>query len=142
MDFLGRQVWIPQRPQRRVPPSRAGLYGLLLALASMLGLAKTVGLAQILGSEGLGYYGVVIIVLPFGTYLATAGTLAALGAELPMAFGARDPDVAGLRDRALGLIVLSVTFVTAVYLAIVAIASPHDPDMRTALLLAALTVRA
>lgn len=140
MSFLERPTWFGPRPHGLGETGRAGLYGLLLALASVLGLAKTVGLAQVLGARDLGLFGVVIIVLPFGTYLATAGTLAALGAQLPVAFGARDPDVAGLRDRALGLVVLSTTFVTAIYLAVVAVASPSDPDMRTALLLAALTV--
>lgn len=140
MSFLERHAWFGPRPHRLGDAGRAGVYGLLLALASVLGLAKTVGLAQVLGARDLGYFGVVIIVLPFGTYLATAGTLAALGAQLPVAFGARDPDVAGVRDRALGLVVLSTTFVTAIYLAVVAVASPADPDMKTALLLAAVTV--
>jgi O-antigen/teichoic acid export membrane protein len=140
MNALGRQTPLAPPTPGEVGVHRGGLYGLLLALASVLGLAKTVALAQILGAGDLGYYGVVVLVLPFGTYLSTAGSLAALGAELPVAYGARDPDVAGLRDRALGLVVLSITFVTALYLAIVALASPHDPNMRTALLLAALTV--
>ena len=140
MSSIARLSWLPHPPMRGTAAGSASLYGLLLAVASVLGLVKTVGLAKVLGAEDLGYYGLIIIVLPFGTYLSTAGTLAVLGVELPKAFGARDPDAAGLRDRALGLVILATTVIAAVYLAIVAVASPNDPNMRAALLLAATTV--
>jgi len=125
------------RAVRRRP---AKVYGVLVALASVLGLAKTVALAKVLGAGDLGYYGVVLVVLPFGTYLSTAGTLAALGVELPMAFGADDRDADALSARSLGLIVLGTTLVAAIYLLVVAVTSFSDPDMRIALALAAFTV--
>lgn len=118
----------------------ARAYALLIATASFLGLAKTAALAKVLGADDLGYYGVVLIVLPFGTYLSTVGTLAALGVKLPLAFGAQDRDAEGLRDRALGLILLATSMIGAVYLLVVAASPFNDPNMRTALLLAALTV--
>lgn len=118
----------------------AGSYGLLTAAASVLGLAKTVALAKILGANDLGYYGVVLIVLPFGTYLSTVGTLAALGVELPTAFGANDRNAEGLRDRALGLVVLATSVIGMIYLLIVASVPVSDPNMRTVLALGAFTV--
>lgn len=120
---------------------RAGaLYGALLAAASVLGLLKTLLLAKVLGADDLGLYGVVLILLPLGTYVATAGSLPALGVQLPLAFGAGSRDAPALRDRSLGLILCTATVAIATYLLVVAALSTAGGGMRTALMLAAGTV--
>lgn len=110
--------------------------------ASVMGLAKTVVLAKLLGETELGYYGLVLIVLPLGTLVSTFGILAPLGVELPMAFGARDADARGLRDRALGLVLTGSIAVAAITLLAVLVTSPGDPGTTTALALSAFTVLA
>lgn len=129
----------PRRPSAPKTRPAAG-YTVLVATASVLGLVKTAALAKVLGADDLGYYGVVLVILPFGTYLSTVGTLAALGVELPIAFGADDLDAEGVRDRSLGLVVLATSMIAAIYLLIVGAVSIRDPNMRTALMLAAFTV--
>lgn len=140
MKRITRARLLSERPSSAAVTRPATVYGVLIATASVLGLAKTVALAKVLGADDLGYYGVLLVVLPFGTYLSTLGTLAALGVELPMAFGAEDRDADGLRDRSLGLVVLATTVVAATYLLIVGALSFSDPNMRAALMLATFTV--
>jgi O-antigen/teichoic acid export membrane protein len=139
MSSLARVASLRQRPNIGTSFRAASAYGVLTAGSSVLGLAKTIALAKVLGVGGLGYYGVVLLVLPFATYLSTVGTLAALHVELPLAFGSGDADAPGFRDRSLGLIVLATALVSGLYVATVALASPTDPNMRVALLLAAVT---
>lgn len=116
------------------------VYGVCMGLASVLGLAKTVLLAKLLGSAELGYYGLVVIVLPLGTLISTFGILSPLGVELPIAFGAADSNARGLRDRALGLVLAGATATGAITLVVVLATSPGDAGTTTALALSTLTV--
>jgi O-antigen/teichoic acid export membrane protein len=111
-----------------------------MAGASLLGLAKTVLVGKLLGATELGYYGLVIIVLPLGTLISTAGILAPLGVELPMAFGAGDAAARGLRDRALGIVLVGAATVAAITLVVVLVISPGDRGTTTALALSTATV--
>jgi O-antigen/teichoic acid export membrane protein len=118
----------------------ASLYAALMAGASVLGLAKTVVLAKLLGTTELGYYGLVIIVLPLGTLISTFGILSPLGVELPMAFGAGAARAHALRDRALGLILAGAVAIGAIGLLVVLVVTPGDSGTTTALALSSFTV--
>jgi len=108
--------------------------------AGLMGLAKTVVLAKVLGDAELGYYGLVLIILPLGTLVSTLGILLPLGVELPMAFGAGDADARGLRDRALGLVLTGSAAVAAITLVAVLATSPGNSATTTALELSAFAV--
>lgn len=137
-DPLAPRTRAGMRLHRRL--TAPAVYAVLMAGASLGGFAKTVVLAKVLGATELGYYGLVPIVLPFGTLLATVGTLAPLGVDLPQLFGAGDPAAAGLRDRTFGLIVLGATVFTAFMIGGVTLTSPGDTGTTTALTLSAFTV--
>lgn len=115
-----------------------GLYATFMAVSSTLGVAKTVVLAKVLGADDLGLYGLVLLVLPFGTFVCSLGVLSALNAELPQAEGRGDPGAAAVRDRALGFVLLTCLVAGAAYVAVVA-ASATDSRTQVALSLAALT---
>ncbi|HEV2060923.1 MAG TPA: hypothetical protein VGR11_16355, partial [Solirubrobacteraceae bacterium] len=148
MDAIDQEAGTPVAADSRSTTPRtarqrfgaSALYGVLMLAASILGLAKMVVLAKVLGATELGYYGLVPIVLPLGTLVCTLGILAPLGVELSIGFGAGDPAARGLRDRALGLVLVGSTTVAAVSLIAILLTSPGDSATTTALALSMFTV--
>jgi O-antigen/teichoic acid export membrane protein len=113
-----------------------------MAAAAALGLLKGIFFAKVLGAQGLGYYGLVMIVTQFGTYLSNWGILSALNNQLPMALGRGDADVDEIVGRSLGALLASTGITAALYVAIVTALAPADRDVWVALSLAAVVTAA
>jgi hypothetical protein len=108
-----------------------------MATGSAIGLARYALFAKILGVDDFGYYGLILLVLPFGVYLAHWGSLHTLNVELPIAYGRGRAGIAGIEDRALGAVLLTSTISAAAYVGVLWSVDFSDEDAKTALLLAA-----
>jgi hypothetical protein len=113
-----------------------------MTLASVLGLVKSLVYAKVLGADHLGNYGLIVLVTQFGVYLANWGILSALNNQLPMALGRGDRAADELTDRALGALAFTWVVTAGLYLVVVAIVGPTDPDVRLALIGAAVITAA
>jgi len=117
---------------------RTGLtYVGLMTAAAAIGFIKLLVYAKVLGATGFGYYGYVLLVLQFGLYASNWGILNGLNVELPMLYGNARGSPDRLARGALSALALTATATSLVYLVVVAAASPRDPNVETALLLAA-----
>jgi O-antigen/teichoic acid export membrane protein len=113
-----------------------------MAGAAALGLLKGLLLANVLGARGLGYYGLVVIVTQFGTYVSNWGILSALNNQLPIALGRGDDDVGEIVGRSLGALLASIAITAALYVAVVTALAPEDRDVWVALSFAAVVTAA
>src|SRR5689334_1733193 len=136
MDIRTRvNGWVRQRRLRR-----SSAYVAMMGTAGILGAVKYVAIARFLSPRELGYYGLVLLGLPFGVYVSNWGSLHALNVELPAAYAddANNADV--LAQRAFGFVLVSTTSTCVVYLAVVVAVPIGDPQAKTALALAAATI--
>lgn len=112
----------------------------MMSAAGILGAAKYVAIAKFLSPRDLGYYGLVLLVLPFGVYVSNWGSLHALNVELPAAYAGDARQADGLAERAFGFVLVSTTSTCVVYLAVVLTVPIADSRAKTALALAAATI--
>ena len=129
------------RLRRRLVAQRkqAAFVGIMGA-GSAIGLLKNLALAPVLGARELGYYGITLLVAQFGTYASTWGIINALSVELPLRYGREDPELDALTNRAFGSLAIPAATMTGLYVLVVLLAQPRDPDVEAALLLAAVPV--
>ncbi|HEX6389569.1 MAG TPA: oligosaccharide flippase family protein [Solirubrobacteraceae bacterium] len=104
--------------------------------ASVLGLIKGLVVAKVVGIEDFGYYGLVLVVAQFGTYVATWGVLNATFIRVPQAIARGEPGIERQESEALSVLLATCAITVAVYVAALA-AIPFDGAVREALLLAA-----
>jgi O-antigen/teichoic acid export membrane protein len=107
----------------------------LMAAGASLGLIRGLIYAKVLEPQEFGYYGLVVIVLQFGLFVASWGILSALNNHLPIALGKghNDPE---LLDRSMGALVITSCITVGVYLLIVSLVNFSDPEVQIALALA------
>lgn len=127
----------PEEPANRRDQT---IYFGLMITASAIGLIKNLVFAKVLGVDELAFYGIVVLVLQYGLYVANWGILNGLNFRLPISYGRAEAAPEEGARRALGALMLTTIATAAVYLAVVQTFGPDDPDTRTALSLAALSV--
>ncbi len=93
-----------------------------MALSSILGLAKSLVFARVLGADLFGYYGIVDLIVTYGIYALSLGLLEALNRQIPFYLGSRDATQATRVARAAtGALALSTAVIGGAYLVIVAL---------------------
>ncbi len=107
-------------------------YVLVMTLASVLGLAKNVVYAVVLGPEQLGLYGLVLLVSEYGLYVTHWALLNGLNTELPVLYGRGDPEADEIVRRTFGALLMTALTTAGVYAVVVAAIS--DGDARFVLL--------
>lgn len=105
-----------------------------MALASLVGLAKTAIFAKVLGVDDLGLYGLAVLVSQFGVHLGSWGFLSALNNQLPLALGRGQARVPELVGRALGGVLVALAATAAAYVGAVLLLLHTAAGVRTALL--------
>jgi hypothetical protein len=113
-----------------------------MVIASTIGLTRYALFANTLSVDDFGYYGLILLVLPFGVYIAHWGSLQTLNVELPIAYGRGRQGIAAVESRALGGVLVTSGVTAIVYVAVLLSVDMSDEDTRTALLLAAAVVLA
>lgn len=108
-----------------------------MTAAAVIGLAKGVVFAKVLGPRDLGYYGLTLLVLQFGLLLSNWGILNALNNFLPVALGRGDRSVDELRRGGLGALLATAFLTSAAYLVVIVAIDPPDSNVKIALALAA-----
>jgi hypothetical protein len=106
-------------------------------ISSAIGLLRNVALAPIIGAHQLGYYGLMLLVVQFSVYATTWGVLDSFNVELPVAYGASDPEIPQLEAKTFSSVLVPTALATLTFLVAVAVVNPNDPSVRDALLLAA-----
>lgn len=110
-----------------------------MVTASAVGLVKNLVFAGVLGVEELALYGIVVLVLQYGLYLANWGILNGLNFRLPVAYGRGEAEPEAPAQRALGALLCTTALTVTLYLGVV-FAVAAEGQTRTALALAALAV--
>jgi O-antigen/teichoic acid export membrane protein len=118
---------------------RHGLFGALMGASSLIGLAKGLVIARVLGVHDFGVYGVSVLVLQFGIFFSNWGILNALNVKLPIDFGRAEEPAESLLDRSFGALTVVALASVLTYLAAV-LAIPANHDVHLALVLTAPTV--
>jgi hypothetical protein len=112
----------------------------LIALGSGLGLLKYLILAKVLSVEDFGYYGLVLLVLPFGVYLSHWGTLHSLNVNLPIAYGRGDGVIDRTINGVFGIAIATTVISTTTYFVVIRTLPFSDKDAQLALTLATATI--
>jgi O-antigen/teichoic acid export membrane protein len=113
------------------------IYVSLIVMGSAIGFARYAVYAKILSVDAFGYYGLILLVLPFGVYIAHWGLLNTLNVELPIAYGRGEEGLKAIEDRALGAVLVTSAVSSVAYVAVLQFVGFRDEDVKTALLLAA-----
>lgn len=112
-----------------------------MALAAGLGFAKYLVVARILAPEAFGYYGLVLIVLPFGVYLSNWGLLHSLNVRIPAMLGRGETRTANaVLSRSYSFVIGSSSLTAVLYLAVLYAVPFTDDNARFVLLLSTATV--
>ena len=116
-------------------PSTLGYYA-FMALGGVVGLMKGVAYAKILGSEGLGFYALVVLIAAYAEYACHLGLYPGLECILPPLYGAgRTEEAENLRNMVAGYVVLLIAGLGVVALVGVTFVPAAQAALRPVLLL-------
>ncbi|HEY8792239.1 MAG TPA: hypothetical protein VIL96_05115 [Gaiellaceae bacterium] len=122
-----------RQQKKETRAKRRTLFIVLMMLASILGLMKNVVFAKMLGPAELSYYGLMLIVVPFGVFISNLGLINALNAVLPMESGARKDSIDDRVGATFTAMLLLLALVSGIGLVLLSVAPIHDAATRISL---------